>query len=151
MVDGRLLWDLRKLSDVVIPEGIQRIGRYWFSGSGVERITIPASVEEIGEEAFRMCGNLQCVVFAKGGWLRAIRAEAFRGCCSLKHTEFPDTLKEIGHEAFRESGLESLTAPKSLKQLDSGAFTECRSLRVAELNEGLEDIGNSCFSQTGLE
>ena len=30
MVGDRLLWDLRKLKDVVIPEGVLEIGKQWF-------------------------------------------------------------------------------------------------------------------------
>ena len=63
---GRLLWDLRALGEVVLPEGISSVGRFWFSGSGVEKVAVPASVREVGEEAFRMCGKLASVVFADG-------------------------------------------------------------------------------------
>ena len=47
--------------------------------------------------------------------LKIIGREAFCGCSSLKEVDLPDSLKEIGLSSFRESGLESFTAPNSLR------------------------------------
>ena len=52
------LQDLRQMKDVVIPDGVRRIGNNWFWGSEVEKVEIPASVEEIGEGAFCNCVHL---------------------------------------------------------------------------------------------
>ena len=55
MVGDRLLWDLRRLKDLVIPDGAQEIGEEWFMNSGVESVVVPASVEEIWAYAFYSC------------------------------------------------------------------------------------------------
>lgn len=55
MVGTQLLWNLRVLKNISIPEGISRIGSYWFSDSDIECITISASVKELGVEAFSRC------------------------------------------------------------------------------------------------
>ena len=47
MVGNCLLWDLRALQDVVIPEGIEQIGSYWFTSVSVKSITVPESVRRI--------------------------------------------------------------------------------------------------------
>lgn len=41
------LSDLRGLRAVVIPEGVTRVGGYWFCGCDVESVAIPTSVTEI--------------------------------------------------------------------------------------------------------
>ena len=41
------VWDLRNCREVTIPESIKRIGNFWFWGTGIESVTIPASVREI--------------------------------------------------------------------------------------------------------
>lgn len=46
MVGEVKLRDLRNLVQVIIPDGVERIGSYWFWGSLVEKMTIPASVRE---------------------------------------------------------------------------------------------------------
>ena len=57
------VWALRELRDVVIPEGTERVGSYWFWGSNVESVGIPASAREIGTEAFCYCASLRKVSF----------------------------------------------------------------------------------------
>ena len=42
-VGGKLLWDLRALGEVAIPESVRRIGDYWFRGSRVQSVHVPAS------------------------------------------------------------------------------------------------------------
>ena len=54
-VQGVSVWGLRKLRDVVIPEGTEKIGGYWFWGSRIKSVEIPASVTEIGTCAFHGC------------------------------------------------------------------------------------------------
>ena len=47
------------MKDVVIPEGIEKIGNHWFWGSGIESVTVPASVREIETNAFYKCKSLK--------------------------------------------------------------------------------------------
>ena len=59
-------------------------------------------------------------------------------------------LENIGTRAFYESGLESFTAPLSLRTIGDEAFCNCRKLKSANLNEGLEFIGEDSFSNTRI-
>ena len=63
MAGKQRVWDLRSLKQVVIPDGVEKIGSYWFYGTDVEEVTIPASVTEIGTEAFCSCKKLTKVTF----------------------------------------------------------------------------------------
>ena len=141
------VWDLRQLRVVAIPEGVEKIGRRWFWGSGVERVEIPSSVREVGPGAFHGCEGLEKITFAGAtspqcrSQLKTISAEAFRDCASLKNVELPDGLEEIGLCAFDGSGLESIATPPSVRTIRQGAFFWCNCLRRAVLNEGLEVLG----------
>ena len=64
---GKSLQRLRKLKEAVIPDGVERVGNYWFWDSGIESAEIPASVREIGIEAFCYCKNLRRLTFKKVG------------------------------------------------------------------------------------
>ena len=64
MVGSTPLWDLMRQKDVVIPEGVREIGEQQFESSGIEKVTIPGSVEIIGAGAFNDCAQLNAVVFA---------------------------------------------------------------------------------------
>lgn len=46
---------------------------------------------------------------------QVICTRAFHGCCCLKNLQLPDGIEEIGVDAFRESGLENIETPKSVK------------------------------------
>ena len=47
-INGVGVWDLRNCKEVSFPEGTEKIESYWFYGSKVESIIVPASVREIG-------------------------------------------------------------------------------------------------------
>lgn len=76
-IGGKFLRDLRREKDAIIPEGVERIGKRLFQGSGVESVTIPASITTIEDEAFCSCGSLKRVVFAEGSKLERIGARCF--------------------------------------------------------------------------
>ena len=71
------IWDLRTLRDVVIPDGVERIGNHWFWGSDTESVTIPASVREIGECAFYKCKMLKKIIFTDTSQLEKIGSGCF--------------------------------------------------------------------------
>ena len=53
----------KALKYVRLPSDLEKIGTYAFNGSGLERITVPASVTQIGEHAFDCCESLTDVYF----------------------------------------------------------------------------------------
>ena len=65
------------MKDVIIPDGIEKIGNYLFWGSDVESVTIPESVKEIGEGTFYECTKLKKVTFAPESQLEQIRNGCF--------------------------------------------------------------------------
>lgn len=99
------VWDLRSCKTVVIPDGTEKIGNYWFYGSMIESVEIPAYVKEIGTETFYNCKNLKRVIFTEGSLLEIIGA----GC-------------------FRSSGVEELTLSGTLREIGDSAFSECDDL-----------------------
>lgn len=102
MLGGRLLRDLRELSEVVIPEGTEKIESFWFRQSSVKSIVIPKSVEVIEQGAFRKCENLKRVSF-----------------------QARSRLEKIGVECFEYSGLEEITLPASVREVGAEAFECC--------------------------
>ena len=113
-----LIWDMRRLSDALLPAGLETVGEGWFAWSDIQKVTISASVREIGKAAFACCLKLREVCF-----------------------EHNSVLEIINTKAFAQSDLESFTAPAHLKTLGQGSFHGCRHLKRATLNEGLEVLG----------
>lgn len=175
-VRGRLLWDLRGLSEVVIPEDVEKVESEWFSGSAIESAVIPGLVREIGEKAFFDCKRLRRVEFAADSHLQLIGKSAFersgitgmtvprsvtvlgerafKECWGLKRLDFQDgsALQTIGNWCFVQSGLEEITIPNSVVAIERAAFnvSQLKKLSLQE-GSGLEMIGTECFSSTHIE
>ena len=43
------------MRELALPDGVGRIGGFWFYRCHAESVVIPASVEEVDEEAFYGC------------------------------------------------------------------------------------------------
>ena len=46
---------------------------------------------------------------------------------------------------FRETAIENIRLPSTLKRLEANTFSGCKSLELAEISEGVEQIGRQCF------
>jgi len=102
-VRNEIITVLRSISgSVTIPAGITSISGF-SNRTGITRITIPASVTEIGEYAFSRCTGLTSVTFATGSQLRTIGSSAFYGCTSLYSINIPNSVTSVGNEAFKDT------------------------------------------------
>ena len=77
-----------------LPDGLERVGNAWFSESAVQKVVIPRSVKELGNNAFRKTHNLKEIVFREGS-----------------------RLEKIGNACFDDSRIEVFTAPNLLKEI----------------------------------
>ncbi len=155
-----------------IPEGIVRLGEFAFARSGLTSIRIPDGVEEIGYAAFYHCDDLADVTipgsvreiapaaFLKTPWLDGWKQNvggdpflivgdgillAYKGNDSV--VSVPDTVKQIGAEAFRGSeGIEKVVLPDSVKVIGEGAFEDCGSLKEIEGGEQVQEIRDRAFA-----
>lgn len=88
----------------------------------LQSVTIEASLDKIGKNAFRSSSALKAVAFS-GGSVVEICQGAFQGCTALEEAILPEGLKIIGMEAF----------------------AECDSLKKVEMQEGVLVIGCQAF------
>ncbi|MBR1769958.1 MAG: leucine-rich repeat domain-containing protein [Bacteroidales bacterium] len=75
--------------------------------------------------------------------------DAFNGDNKELLTEviLPNTIKEIGSSAFKNSVITSISIPSSVTMIDKNAFRSCKSLTTVEIAEGLTSLSDGCFSQ----
>ena len=67
----------------------------------LESITIPNSVSEIGNEAFRQCESVKEITIPES--VSKIGELAFWCCDSLKEITIPESVTEIGEDAFDDT------------------------------------------------
>lgn len=139
--------DCTSLTSVNLPEGITSIGDQAFINAGLTTLTTPASLRNIGMDAFRGCCALTTV--ALNDELSELGFGAFRLCQSLKQVNIPLSLSTIESETFAETALETVDIPGHIEVVDSFAFTNCNALRAVTIADGVTAIKGGVFSDCG--
>lgn len=157
---------------------VTTIGNAAFRDSSVTSVTIPASVTEIGSNAFAGCTNLTIVNYA-GDWSNltiqsgnpavqdAANAPLFDFEFILNNTAVVVTnykyngaaadvtipsryqgkpVTTIGHAAFFNSAVTSVTIPDSVTSISDEAFINCPKLTNISIPNSVTYIGFSAFS-----
>ena len=69
----------------------------------------------------------------------------FWSCTSLKRISLPNGLEKIGNAAFYGSGLERITIPESVKEIDAWAFAWLTNMKTIDIPDNVETIGFSAY------
>lgn len=91
-------WSCTNITEVELPEGVERIDAYTFGCSRLTGIKLPESLTSIGNCAFRNCSELNNINMPKN--LKSIEKETFRGCVSLTDFEMPENLESLDEDIF---------------------------------------------------
>ncbi len=178
IIDGKAVADQAyyrstALGDVVLPQGIQKIGEFAFARSSATSAVLPEGVEYIGYGAFYHCDDLQEVVlpetvrcvepkaFSHTMWVQnfleseGASAEddflvtggvlaAYRG--NTADVTVPEGVRVIAGEVFRDhTEIEKVSLPDSLLVVGEGAFEGCGSLSQIVFGENVEEIKDRAF------
>ena len=147
---------------------VSSIGKNAFEGhSDITYLSIPSTIESIGEYAFIDCGSSMTVNIADPeAWCEMVLENEHASPLSsagkvlvydreTKSIVIPNTVSAIGRFTFYQCrSITSLTVPENVKYIGSSAFEDCTGLTSITLNDGLELINGSafegCSSLTGL-
>lgn len=78
--------------------------------------------------------------------VRKIAEKAFSEHNQLKRINLPESIQEIGSQAFMNcENLEEITIPSSVKEIKRGTFSNNRRLKKVILSEGIRRIGYGAF------
>lgn len=138
----------KNLYKVDIGDGLKEIGNSCFSGcSKLKDVKLGDNLSRIGENAFLDCNALSEVTMKNS--VEEIGPSCFQNCISLKNIVLSKRLSKIGYSAFYQSGLQSLTIPDSVIEIDSiwsrGTFENCEKLEKVVLGNHLKKIGVRSF------
>ncbi|MBR3277918.1 MAG: leucine-rich repeat protein [Lachnospiraceae bacterium] len=133
-------------SDVVIPDGVTRVGDSAFEDCGLLRVTIPNSVTSIGDSAFKDCCLLDKVTIPNS--VTSIGEYAFYGCEGLTSVTIGNSVTSIGRYAFYYCfTLKNVTIPDSVTSIEEHAFDLCYSLTSVTIGNNVTSIGEYAFGQ----
>ncbi len=92
----------------------------------IKRVTIPASVKEIG-------------------------ADAFSGCTALERVIFEDDtdMKTLGSSIFFNTGLVYIELPRTAN-IPTSLFLQCSKLKAVFIKAGVTGVGIGAFSETAI-
>ena len=103
IINNQLLKYNGTSKEIIVPEGVKSINFQVFDGNLIiEKVVLPATLEELAVAAFGDCTNLKEVIFT-GEKLEIINPMAFDNCSNLKEITLPKSIKEIGCEAFSKA------------------------------------------------
>lgn len=130
---------------ITLPSSIEWIGDYAFRHAPLLcSVTIPDKCEKIGESAFEECPYLQTVQMGKG--VKTIARNAFATCPKLTTVKFNPGVETIGANVFYEcTALNTVTLPDSLETLGGAAFANCTALTTITMKDKIKTIGENCF------
>ena len=141
-----------QFQEIHIPDAVTYIGESAFSGcSSLTHVSIPDAVTSIKDYTFNRCSNLKTVVLSSN--LTSIGDYAFNKCTALEAISLPDTVETLGFQAFREcTNLQSIPLSSSLKELPVQAFFGCVSLQEVYIPDSVTRLGLNTFAGcTSLE
>lgn len=141
------------ITEIVLPEGLTKIGRSAFNGTLIESIDIPATVTEIGTVAFDFCENLKTVNFDDLINLTNIGVNAFEGT-ALEVVDLSNTkITSTGEASFQYcNNLVSVSLPTCTTTISQASFSGCENLTTLNIpsESELTTIGSSGFWGTGF-
>ena len=165
-------WDSPLLTSITVDPDNQVYssdGGVLFSKDGTELISCPISldgesytvsngVREIGNYAFKGCGDLESIILPEG--LVSIGYSAFDGCVSLTSIAIPDSVTSIGDMAFEMcTSLVAIGADGAcFKAIDGVLFDETSDTLIRypmaktgvdyDVPDGYHNIGTYAFSDS---
>lgn len=159
---------------VCLSDGVTRIGEEAFYNTGVTTLKLPASLREIGKNAFASCGYLKVVTIPFVGetvdkvgngaaWvfgdrnsvtsleitgMKKVEETTFAACRNtVSHLLLNDEVSKIRSGSFRGfTALEGIRLPQSLEVLEASVFENCQSLKTVHIPTGTRIIRARAFA-----
>lgn len=144
----------KKITSILIPEGVVEIGVSSFQGLvSLESIVIPLTLKRIGGRAFEGCKSLRSITIPEG---TSIGKGAFWGCDNLRDdlgfTVINGILADFRNEKrsylSRSDARIELVIPEGVVAIADNVFEDDDTIISVKLPESLESIGKCAFMRT---
>ena len=132
------------LTSITLPESLEEIGDSSFGKCGFINLEIPDSVTKVGVSCFTGCNDLKTVKISKN--LLTIPEYMFSQCPRLEDINMPNSIKKIDDFAFNGCGVVNLQLPSNLEYIGYGAFARCMNLSKITLPATIKNIEGEAFN-----
>jgi len=131
------------LTSVNIPSGVTEIKTKTFYNSGLQTISIPASITTVGESAFDG-SKLTEITFNDKAHFTSVANNAFANT-NISEIELP-LIDTVGNYVFANNkSLKIITQVEGATTIGMGEFLGCTSLETVSLSNSLTAIGQDSF------
>ncbi|MBP5177351.1 MAG: leucine-rich repeat domain-containing protein [Clostridia bacterium] len=135
---------LKKVEDLVIPDGVTEIKQSVFAGISAKTITVPDGVKSIGFQAFAYCTEVTDVALPES--VTSLGYNAFTECKKLKRVSLGAGIKTVAGYAFRScQSLESVIM--RAVAIENGAFDGCRTLKSLFFTDARSAVGELSIAE----
>ncbi|MDD4315597.1 MAG: leucine-rich repeat protein [Clostridia bacterium] len=145
--------------EITLPEGLLTIDKRAFAKSTLlTSLTIPSTVQTIGEGAFYGCNQMSLTINNVGSILTDIGDYAFYKCYGIRTLTLPSSLVKIGSYAFSNDDGATVNMQllgvtiesndegnRHLEEIGEGAFANCIFLEQFNVSERVSAIGERAF------
>ena len=156
-IGGDAFQGCKALTSVELPSSLEKIGYHAFANTGLTKITIPKTLEDVSYPfsgtdidtvtfeagttvvpGFLMtgCDKLKKVVWPNT--ITEIGGDAFEGCKSLTQIKLPSKLQKLGYHTFTNTGITKITIPKTLEDA-SYSFADSK-VETVTFQSGTKEI-----------
>lgn len=146
---GKEAFQKNYITEVTIPESVRAIGvTAFYDNQSLKSVTLNNSMESISQSLFHYCQKLAVVHGGKN--VKIVNQSAFSGCDSLRSISdiTPVTINSSAFYNCRK--LESLNFSR-IKSIGYESFYQCYGLKEADLTTLTSINGRSFISCTGLK
>lgn len=145
-IDNGAFVNCTSLQDIILPDNLKTIGESSFGNCALNSVSIPNTVESIGEYAFSENKSLYEITIPDS--VTNIGRRAFYSCSALLSITIPESVEILGEETF--TNCSNLSTANVASKAVNG-FTNCSSLRTVILQNTCKYISPSAFINcTGL-
>ena len=151
--DGVVKGYLGTRSVLDIPTGVAEIAAGAFAQIGATSVRVPASVEAIGDDAFREMPALRRVSIEDGqdgapaSRLVRLGDDVFNRSTQLTTVNLPDSVTQMGVAVFENTRITQMALPSPLTVIPERTFQGAVELTEVVIGPNVEIIGPSAFSQ----
>ena len=152
-----------KITDVVLPDGLEYLGLYAFGSNLITNVDIPSGVKLIRADVFTN-NPLEVIPYVSEstrieGSFGGINCKAvsfderytnipdyFMPFANVDTLNFHEGITTIGDKSFYNVWIKSLALPETLTKIGSYAFLYCENIPVVVLPDSIVDVGVGAFS-----